>query len=154
MISPYPRQTTEIRDELEKIVGSRAFRDRETLRNLLEYLVDRTLDGTADNLKEYVIGVDVFGKPAGYDPQTDASVRVQIGKLRRNSKSIISTEHSRLGSDSASKAPFHSFHGAPNGNRGAAAKPCAGPSRGVGPRGYTFCPGLSPFHAQDGSYSA
>src|SRR5580658_6335180 len=83
MISQSPAETTEIRDELEKIVGSRAFRDRETLRHLLEYLVDRTLDGTADSLKEYVIGVDVFGKPAGYDPQTDASVRVQIGKLRK-----------------------------------------------------------------------
>jgi hypothetical protein len=41
------------------------------------------LDGSAETLKEYVIGVDVFGKPDGYDPQSDASVRVQIGRLRR-----------------------------------------------------------------------
>lgn len=71
-----------VREELARILHSRAFRDRVTLQHLLGYLVDRTLDGTADELKEYAIGVDVFGKPEGYDPQLDASARVQIGKLR------------------------------------------------------------------------
>src|SRR5579864_6692783 len=83
MTSPIPANLHGVREELNRILCSRAFRDRETLQHLLEYLVQRTLDGSADNLKEYVIGVDVFGKPDGYDPQSDASVRVQIGKLRR-----------------------------------------------------------------------
>ena len=83
MTSPVPTDVPGLPEELHRILSSRTFRDRETLQHLLEYLVRRTLDGTADSLKEYVIGIDVFGKPSGYDPQTDASVRVQIGKLRR-----------------------------------------------------------------------
>jgi hypothetical protein len=83
MTSQVPADLSGVREELDLILRSRAFRDRETLQNLLDYLVRRTLDGTADALKEYVIGVDVFGKPDGYDPQTDPSVRVQIGRLRR-----------------------------------------------------------------------
>jgi hypothetical protein len=83
MTSQVPTEIPGLREEVNRILASRAFRDRDTLRHLLEYLVQQTLDGTAGSLKEYVIGVDVFGKPAGYDPQDDASVRVQIGKLRR-----------------------------------------------------------------------
>ncbi len=69
---------------MERILGSRAFRDRETLQHLLEYLVQRTLDGTADNLE----GIcdrrrRLWQARRLHDPQTDASVRVQIGKLRR-----------------------------------------------------------------------
>ncbi|MGP8244542.1 MAG: hypothetical protein ACLQVN_08490 [Bryobacteraceae bacterium] len=83
MTSQLPADVPGAREELDRILCSRVFHDRKTLQHLLEYLVQRTLDGTVDNLKEYVIGVDVFGKPDRYDPQTDASVRVQIGKLRR-----------------------------------------------------------------------
>lgn len=83
MTSQVPADLSIVREELDRILHSHVFRDRETLRHLLEYLVERTLDGTADSLKEYVVGVDVFGKPQGYDPQSDASVRVQIGRLRR-----------------------------------------------------------------------
>ena len=83
MTSQVPADIPEAREELDRIICSRAFRDAKPCSSLLKYLVQRTLDGTADDLKEYVIGVDVFGKPNGYDPQTDASVRVQIGKLRR-----------------------------------------------------------------------
>lgn len=83
MTSQLPAETSAVREEVDRIRCSRAFRDRDTMQHLLDYLVQRTLDGTADNLKEYVIGVDVFAKPQGYDPQTDPSVRVQIGRLRK-----------------------------------------------------------------------
>src|SRR5438045_9021142 len=92
MTSPIPVEVRGVREELDRILQSRAFRDREMLQHLLEYLVQRTLDGSADNLKEYVIGVDVFGKPGGYDPQSDASVRVQVGKLRRKLEEYYLTE--------------------------------------------------------------
>ncbi|HWB85952.1 MAG TPA: hypothetical protein VG675_17550 [Bryobacteraceae bacterium] len=82
MTSQFPAMP-EVREELERIRSSSGFRDRENLQHLLAYLVEHTLDGSAKNLKEYVIGLEVFGKPDGYDPQSDASVRVQIGRLRR-----------------------------------------------------------------------
>lgn len=39
--------------------------------------------GDAEQLKEYAIGVDAFGKPADYDPRQDSTVRIQIGRLRQ-----------------------------------------------------------------------
>jgi hypothetical protein len=72
-----------LRAQVERIAASASFRRKDSLRRLFLYLADRTFDGTADSLKEYAIGVSVFGKPESYDPQTDSSVRVQLGRLRQ-----------------------------------------------------------------------
>jgi hypothetical protein len=85
-------QHTKVRAELEKILGARTLRGKETLRVLLTYLVEKTLDGVAGTLKEYTIGVEAFGKREDYDPQEDASVRVQIGRLRQKLEEYYRTE--------------------------------------------------------------
>lgn len=61
---------------------SRTFRNAPSSRRLLRYLADHSLAGDADQLKEYTIGVDAFGKPPDYDPRLDSTVRIQIGRLR------------------------------------------------------------------------
>ena len=71
------------RVELDKILGSESFRNAEGLRRLLAYLGEKSLVHKADELKEYTIGVEACGKPATYDPQKDAAVRVQVGRLRQ-----------------------------------------------------------------------
>lgn len=71
------------RSQIARILASQAFRRAEALKRLLAYLAEKTLTGETAELKEYTIGVDVFGKPPGYDPQKDASVRIQAGKLRQ-----------------------------------------------------------------------
>lgn len=81
-----------VRAEIEKILSSPLLRGKETLRTLLSYLAEKTLDGAAETLKEYTIGVEAFGKPAAYDPQEDASVRVQIGRLRQKLEEYYRTE--------------------------------------------------------------
>ncbi len=81
--------------ELEKILGGETLRGKETLRALLTYLVERTLDGSAKALKEHTIGVEAFGKPESYNPQEDASVRVQIGRLRQKLEEYYRTEGAR-----------------------------------------------------------
>ena len=53
------------------------------MHTLLAYLVEKTLTEAEKPLKEYTIGVEAFGRPEGYDPQQDAYVRVQAGKLRQ-----------------------------------------------------------------------
>jgi hypothetical protein len=72
-----------VRPQLERILHSESFRNTQNLRVLLAYLAERSLDGKAQELKEYTIGVEAFGKTADYNPQLDASVRVQTGKLRQ-----------------------------------------------------------------------
>jgi hypothetical protein len=49
---------------------------------LLQYLAHHTLNSPADHLKEYQIGTEVLGRPVDFDPQTDSSVRMQVGRLR------------------------------------------------------------------------
>jgi len=68
---------------VQRLASSQTFLHRAALRHLLLYLADKSLAGGAGELKEYVIGVEAFSKPAGYDPQTDASVRVQVSRLRQ-----------------------------------------------------------------------
>jgi hypothetical protein len=73
----------EKRAEVEKILQSEVFRGSESLRKLLRFLADRSLAGEAENLKEYAVGLDAFGKPADYDPRHDSVVRIQAGRLRQ-----------------------------------------------------------------------
>lgn len=68
--------------QIERILHSETLRSSEALRRLLRYLADRTLDGEADQLKEYTVGVDGLGKPASYDPRQESVVRIQAARLR------------------------------------------------------------------------
>lgn len=85
-------QEETIREQVERIRASGTFHNKEALRRLLAYLADRSADGTADGLKEYSVGVAVFGKPESYDPQIDSSVRVQVGRLRQKLEEYYTTE--------------------------------------------------------------
>lgn len=82
----------EVRAQIARILGSRTLRQAETLRRLFSCLAEKSLSGEAAELKEYSVGVDVFGKPPDYDPQKDASVRIQAGKLRQKLEEYYRTE--------------------------------------------------------------
>lgn len=81
-----------LRAEARRVLDSDAFRGRDTLRQLLSYLVEKTINPGPEPLKEYTVGIEAFGKPGGYDPQLDASVRVQAGKLRLKLEEYYRTE--------------------------------------------------------------
>jgi len=70
------------RQQLDRILGSRTFQPVERLKRFLTFVVTETLDGRGDQLKEYVIAVQVFGKEESFDPRTDPLVRVQARRLR------------------------------------------------------------------------
>jgi hypothetical protein len=72
-----------IRTQLERILVSTVFRSSKRYSNLLRYVVDETLEGRADLLKERTIGVDVFGRASDYDTNTDHVVRSVAGDVRR-----------------------------------------------------------------------
>src|SRR4029077_14012254 len=54
----------------------------ESLCKLLRYLAEHSLDHPGVALKEYQIATEVLGRPPGFDPQSDSTVRVQAGRLR------------------------------------------------------------------------
>jgi hypothetical protein len=72
-----------IREELDRVLAGHEFRASKRSREFLRYIVETTLQGRAENLKERTIGVDVFGRPPSYDPSEDATVRVKAGEVRK-----------------------------------------------------------------------
>jgi TolB-like protein len=72
----------EVVRQLDRLLASEAFANAERGRRFLRYVVDRTLAGEGDQLKEFVIGVDVFDRGDEYDPRIDSIVRVEAGRLR------------------------------------------------------------------------
>jgi TolB-like protein len=71
-----------VRTELEKILSSRGFARNDRLSGFLRFVVEQELSGRGDELKEAVIGVEYFGRPANYDVRHDSVVRNEAGKLR------------------------------------------------------------------------
>src|SRR5262245_26455113 len=71
-----------IRLQVDRITASAVFAGSDRMSRLLRYLVDRTLAGEADQLKEYVLGVEVFDRDQRYDPRIDSIVRVEARRLR------------------------------------------------------------------------
>jgi len=80
------------RAQVERIFQSKTFRSSDVLRHLLAYLVDASLAGTADELKEYTVAVDALGKPSSYDPRQESAVRMQVGRLRQKLTEYYRTE--------------------------------------------------------------
>jgi hypothetical protein len=78
--------------QVRKVIESRAFRNTDVLKRLLEYLGRQAVEGQAGDLKEYTVGVEAFGKSTAYDPKSDSSVRVQAGKLRHKLDEYYRTE--------------------------------------------------------------
>ena len=86
---------TEVRAELERILASRCFQQAGRASHFLRFVVDQTLAGDGQRLKGYTIGVEVFGRPADFDAQSDALVRVEAGRLRRRLVEYYASEGAR-----------------------------------------------------------
>ena len=68
--------------QLNRILSSKAFRQADRLKRFLSFVVSETISGRGDRLKEFVVGVEVFGKDTSFDPRNDPIVRVQARRLR------------------------------------------------------------------------
>ena len=78
-----PISELEIQAQLSRILASPGFRSSERLRRFLRFAVERTLAGEAAQLKEYLVGRDVFDRGSSYDPRMDSIVRVEAQRLRK-----------------------------------------------------------------------
>jgi tetratricopeptide (TPR) repeat protein len=78
---------------LARIEDSAAFRTSARHRHLLRHLVGRVLDDDLSALKETVIAVEVFGRPASsFDPKHDTIVRVEARRLRARLSTYYRTD--------------------------------------------------------------
>src|SRR6185437_10609179 len=105
----------EVLEHLEAVLGSRAFASSDRLRRFLRFIVERTIAGQKDDVKEYSIGIDVFDRAPGYDPRTDPIVRVHASKLRDRLREYYATEgaQSRAQIDVPKGSYVPAFHRCP-----------------------------------------
>jgi len=81
--------------ELEKVLAAACLRDSHLLKRFLRYAVEHTLAGAGGQLKEYSLGVDVFGRDASYDPRVDPVVRMAARRLRQKLQEYYARDGSR-----------------------------------------------------------
>ncbi|MGE5482859.1 MAG: hypothetical protein ACM3VX_08160 [Bacteroidota bacterium] len=72
----------QVREQLQRILASERFAHSDRLRRFLHHVVEETLSGRQNQLKEYTIGIAVFDRDPAFDPRTDPTVRVEAGRLR------------------------------------------------------------------------
>ena len=72
-----------IRDELGKLLKTVHFANSKRYPALLIYVVERTLAGKSEELKERILGIEVFHRSSDYDTNSDTVVRVAAGEVRK-----------------------------------------------------------------------
>ncbi len=121
-----------IRAQLELLVHDDVFRSSKRSVAFLKYVVEQTLNGSADQIKERTIGIEVFGRDPTYDTNLDHIVRTAATELRKRLASYYVDEkhRSELRMDlvPGSYIPRFSLPGQ-SGDAGSEQKSAGGPSQ-------------------------
>lgn len=72
-----------VQQQLELLLASPLFHSSKRYPRFLRFVVARALAGQTDQLKERVLGVEIFDRPADYDTNTDPIVRVTAAEIRK-----------------------------------------------------------------------
>ena len=119
-----------VEQQLEHLLASPLFNSSKRYGQFLRFVVARALDGQGSQLKERVLGIEIFERPADYDTNTDPIVRVTAAEIRKRIDQYYQDpKHSqeiRLFLSSGSYVPHFSWPGHPNGFPDAAAPPANG----------------------------
>jgi TolB-like protein/Tfp pilus assembly protein PilF len=78
-----------VRHELDRIVSSKIFSSAKRSQMFLRFVVERSLADSAP--KEFEIALEVFDRGASYDPDIDATVRVEASRLRSRLREYYDT---------------------------------------------------------------
>src|SRR6266404_4726071 len=70
------------RSQLRRILESPGFARNERLSRFLGFVVERHLERRADEIKESVIAVEVFGRSPNFNARRDPIVRTEAARLR------------------------------------------------------------------------
>jgi hypothetical protein len=72
-----------VRGQLELLLENHLFRNSKRYPNMLRHIVERTLAGRSEEIKERSLGVLVFGRPPDYDCSADPVVRMSAAEIRK-----------------------------------------------------------------------
>jgi hypothetical protein len=108
-----------VQQQVEHLLASPLFHSSKRYPSFLRFVVARVLSGQTDQLKERILGVEIFERPANYDTNTDPIVRVTAAEIRKRIEQYYQDpKHSqeiRLFLPSGSYAPQFSWPGHPTG---------------------------------------
>ena len=72
-----------VEEQLERIFRDPHFTESAILKKFLSFIVQETIHGRSNCLKEYTIAINVLEKPSSFNPQENGIVRIHAGRLRR-----------------------------------------------------------------------
>jgi hypothetical protein len=78
-----PAARPQVRELLDDILRSTPFRTSRQCQDLFRYIVEHSLAGLDDSLRERVIGIEVFGRAPDYDTAQDPVVRLRAADVRK-----------------------------------------------------------------------
>jgi hypothetical protein len=72
-----------IYEQLERLLSNSHFKQSRRFPSFLRFVIDHTLQGQPDLLKERTLGIEIFGREADYDTASDPIVRVTATEIRK-----------------------------------------------------------------------
>jgi hypothetical protein len=81
-MAPSEIQVKVVQRQLQRVLESPGFARNERMSRFLRFIVEQQLSGRESELKESLIGIEVFGRKPGFDPQQDSTVRSEAARLR------------------------------------------------------------------------
>jgi hypothetical protein len=79
----HEKRKAKVLEELEHVLESPVFRNSHQSQRLMRHLVERSLEGRFEDLRERALAVDLFGREAGFDANVDPIVRVRANDIRK-----------------------------------------------------------------------
>lgn len=81
-MEPSPTTSDPNLEQLTRILSSSVFQNATRSRALLRFLVEETVSGRGERLKEYTLGAEGLGRGDSFDPRSDPIVRAEASRLR------------------------------------------------------------------------
>ena len=81
-----------IREQLSRVLNSGPFRQSQRRQRFLKHIVKETLAGRSDRLTGYNLALEIFGRPATFDPAVDPFVRIEAARLREKLREYYDAE--------------------------------------------------------------
>lgn len=94
-LSVHAVDSDEVRQTLEKLLGSRYFVNAHKKKQFLRVICEFYLNGRAEELNEYLLAYDVFGRDTTYQPSADPIVRVVAHEIRKKLEAYYQAEGAR-----------------------------------------------------------
>ena len=76
-------ETQLVKNQLKRILQSKQFKSAKKLQSFLKYIVDKTVAGEEQVIKQYTIGIEALSLADNFDPESNPAIRIMGGRIRQ-----------------------------------------------------------------------